>query len=127
MRNEEVLMNSYKKIIYPDGKYKILKVYDDGYERFVDENYREYVNWLLEDNKPEEIKYIPKLLTEEEKWKLIRKKRNQLLFDSDWTQLSDTQFIVDVLLYRQYRQQLRDIPQVTKNADNVIFPTEPSK
>jgi hypothetical protein len=38
----------------------------------------------------------------------IRKVRNQLLKDCDWTQLPDSN--VDKQLWADYRQQLRDLP-----------------
>ena len=44
----------------------------------------------------------------------VRKKRNQLLSDSDWTQLADAP--VDATAWATYRQGLRDI------TDHVSFP-----
>jgi hypothetical protein len=57
-------------------------------------------------------------------WHAIRSQRNQMLKDSDWTQLSDSP--VDKQTWVTYRQELRDI---TKQADpfNVIWPTEPGR
>jgi hypothetical protein len=40
-------------------------------------------------------------------WQVIRTQRNQLLKDSDWTQLADTP--VDKATWATYRQALRDI------------------
>jgi hypothetical protein len=40
-------------------------------------------------------------------WQVIRNQRNQLLKDSDWTQLADTP--VDKATWATYRQALRDI------------------
>ena len=65
-------------------------------------------------------------LTEEElqsrvdsQWQVIRNQRNQLLKDSDWTQLADTP--VDKDKWALYRQELRDI---TTQADpfNIEWP-----
>lgn len=52
------------------------------------------------------------LLVNEAKANEIRQQRNQLLKESDWTQLSDSP--VDKAAWAVYRQALRDI---TKNAD----------
>jgi len=45
-------------------------------------------------------------------WAVIRSQRNQMLKDTDWTQLADAP--VDSLMWANYRQELRDI---TKKAD----------
>jgi len=67
-------------------------------------------------------------LTEEElqsridsQWQVVRTQRNQLLKDSDWTQLADTP--VDKTLWATYRQELRDI---TAQPDpfNITWPTQ---
>jgi hypothetical protein len=67
-------------------------------------------------------------LTEEElqsridsQWQVVRTQRNQLLKDSDWTQLADTP--VDKTLWATYRQELRDI---TTQPDpfNITWPTQ---
>jgi len=57
-------------------------------------------------------------------WKSIRSQRNQMLKDSDWTQLADSP--VNKQAWAIYRQELRD---VTKQTDpfNVIWPTEPGQ
>jgi len=67
-------------------------------------------------------------LTEEElqsrvdsQWQAVRNQRNQLLKDSDWTQLADTP--VDKTSWATYRQELRDI---TAQPDpfNITWPTQ---
>jgi hypothetical protein len=59
-----------------------------------------------------------------EKWHQIRKQRNQLLQQSDWTQLPDVP-IQTKELWATYRQQLRD---VTNQADpfNITWPVTPN-
>jgi len=60
---------------------------------------------------------------------ILRNKRNELLKESDWTQvndcpLSDTQKAE----WQTYRQALRDLPadyQDTDNIDDVVFPNLP--
>jgi|TARA_R110000787_G_C13327536_1_gene437052 hypothetical protein len=53
----------------------------------------------------------------------IRNQRNNLLFESDWTQLSNSS--VDSVVWESYRQLLRDLPIDTLNNDTVIWPTRP--
>jgi len=62
-------------------------------------------------------------LSSELKWDSIRGERNRILSESDWTQLSDS--VVDKLLWANYRQLLRDIPQNFQSPDSVVWPTRP--
>jgi hypothetical protein len=58
----------------------------------------------------------------------LRAKRNTLLYDCDWTQLPDTGLAADKLLeWRDYRQQLRDLPSLVATAGwgNVEWPKPP--
>lgn len=58
-------------------------------------------------------------------WESIRDKRNQLLDDSDYTQIAD--FTGDKSAWSAYRQLLRDIPQKYKNPEDVVWPPKPNK
>lgn len=53
----------------------------------------------------------------------IRKLRNDLLKDSDWTQVLDAPINKDE--WATYRQQLRDIPLQQGFPFSVVWPTEP--
>lgn len=58
-------------------------------------------------------------------WIVVRSKRNSLLLESDWTQLTDSPITLEKKAEWQiYRQQLRD---VTSQLDpkNIIWPTKP--
>jgi hypothetical protein len=57
------------------------------------------------------------------KWESIRSRRNQLLLESDWTQLVDAQ-IQNKSDWISYRQELRNITQ-NPNPDSVIWPVKP--
>nr|BAR28575.1 putative phage tail fiber protein [uncultured Mediterranean phage uvMED]BAR29160.1 putative phage tail fiber protein [uncultured Mediterranean phage uvMED]BAR29197.1 putative phage tail fiber protein [uncultured Mediterranean phage uvMED] len=60
-------------------------------------------------------------------WIKARNKRNALLSESDWTQLSDISEQTKTK-WIEYRQELRDLPQTYKQVDNiddVIFPSIP--
>jgi len=61
---------------------------------------------------------------EDVSYERLRKKRNQLLHDSDWWVSSDLS-ITDA--QTAYRQALRDLPANTPDPANIIWPTEPSK
>jgi hypothetical protein len=54
-------------------------------------------------------------------WQVVRTQRNQMLKDSDWTQLSDSP--VDKTAWATYRQALRDI---TTQPDpfNIVWPKQ---
>tara|TARA_R100000278_G_scaffold21940_1_gene20720 strand:- start:592 stop:1056 length:465 start_codon:yes stop_codon:yes gene_type:complete len=60
--------------------------------------------------------------------KANRTKRNQLLQDSDWTQLADKGGLADskVAEWVTYRQSLRDLPTASGWPHTHTFPTEPS-
>lgn len=60
-----------------------------------------------------------------QKWQSIRYERNQLLLQSDWTQLSDSP-LSDVKKeeWKIYRQSLRDITNF-ETPDQVVWPTKP--
>lgn len=54
----------------------------------------------------------------------VRNQRNQLLKDSDWTQVADAP--VDKQVWAEYRQQLRDITLQSNFPTNVVFPQLPN-
>ena len=57
-------------------------------------------------------------------WKCVRKQRNDLLIECDWTQGADVPDTIK-LKWQSYRQALRDITKAATTAD-VVWPTEPS-
>tara|TARA_R100000152_G_C6777263_1_gene207007 strand:- start:203 stop:580 length:378 start_codon:yes stop_codon:yes gene_type:complete len=59
------------------------------------------------------------------KFKEIRIKRNQLLIDSDYTQLSDSAHKGTKEEWKVYRQKLRDITKDVTDPDVIAFPEEP--
>lgn len=62
----------------------------------------------------------------EMKWDVVREKRNQLLAESDWTQLMNSPLSSEKQNeWNTYRISLRNIPQQTPNPDNVVWPTPP--
>jgi len=61
---------------------------------------------------------------------MLRNKRNELLKQSDWTQMSDSPLSDSKKTeWATYRQSLRDLPTSNSSAssyDDVTFPSEPS-
>jgi len=55
-------------------------------------------------------------------WSAIRSARNELLKDSDWTQVADAP--VDKTAWATYRQELRDITKQA-NPSNIVWPKAP--
>lgn len=53
----------------------------------------------------------------------VRSQRDQLLLACDWTQLADSP--VDPLIWRPYRQELRNVPQQPGFPWAVVWPTAP--
>tara|TARA_S200000501_G_C20794004_1_gene730887 strand:+ start:997 stop:1443 length:447 start_codon:yes stop_codon:yes gene_type:complete len=70
------------------------------------------------------------VLDSDELWKEIRGKRNSLLYDSDWTQLTDCKLSLEKQgEWTEYRQVLRGIPATNngvKHLNEVVWPAEPS-
>jgi hypothetical protein len=77
-----------------------------------------YQNWIIVNATESEINYRL-----ENQWEEIRLIRNELLKESDWTQLSDvSQTIKD--LWTVYRQELRNITN-QENPFNIEWPVKP--
>lgn len=55
----------------------------------------------------------------------MRKHRNRLLLESDWTQTADNP-ISNKAAWATWRQQLRDFPKTWSTSETVDFPDEPS-
>lgn len=65
-------------------------------------------------------------LSNEIKWDYIKKLRNSYLADCDWTQLADAALnIEEKAAWQEYRQSLRDVPQVFASPDDVVWPVVP--
>ena len=57
-------------------------------------------------------------------WKCVRKQRNDLLIESDWTQGADVPDTIKTA-WVSYRQALRDVTKQS-DPDNITWPTKPS-
>jgi hypothetical protein len=72
----------------------------------------------------EDEKLVLKLKEEIVTWETVRLKRNGLLNASDYTQVPD--FPGNKEAWAAYRQQLRDIPQMFVNPEDVDWPFVPN-
>jgi len=60
-------------------------------------------------------------------WDDIRKERDVLLAMYDWTQLADVALTIEEkAAWSDYRQALRDLPQMFESPEDVVFPTSPN-
>lgn len=60
------------------------------------------------------------------KWSEIRKYRDFLITQTDWTQIPDAPLDNEMKAkYLAYRQALRDLPQSTDNPDEIVWPVKP--
>lgn len=58
-------------------------------------------------------------------WASVRKQRNQLLKDSDWTMLDDSN--KDKKMWAMYRNELRKLPERQDDPFNINWPTPPEE
>ncbi|WP_417526933.1 tail fiber assembly protein [Marinomonas shanghaiensis] len=64
--------------------------------------------------------------TVDELWDYIRFHRDQLIAETDWTQVADVQLSDEKKkVWADYRQGLRDLPQQYENPSDVVWPTKP--
>jgi hypothetical protein len=83
--------------------------------KFVGSQYDEDTQYVLEgDHEPQQAV---------DQWVIMRKLRDQLLSETDWTQVSDAP--VDQAAWAAYRQALRDLPENTTDPANPIWPIKP--
>jgi hypothetical protein len=59
-----------------------------------------------------------------QQWDVVRGIRNQLLSESDWTQLQDVN-LPNKLEWIEYRENLRNITNQTENPFDIIWPSKP--
>ena len=75
----------------------------------------------------EEISALARSLATARFWTDLRKHRNTLLAESDWTQMSDSPLRTeDRAIWAAYRQSLRDLPATTTDPASPTWPTPPA-
>jgi hypothetical protein len=103
----------------PEGKYPPDLVWlpvPEAYEDIVDNNFI-VINSAIS---PPSNTYANDI-----KWGFRREMRDSLLSVSDHTILSDSP--LNIVLWKEYRQKLRDVPQDFSNPDSIEWPTPPSE
>jgi len=60
-------------------------------------------------------------------WIPFREQRDKLLRESDWTQISDYSLVTEEekVLWAEYRQELRDLPETYPNSEDIVWPDVP--
>lgn len=60
-------------------------------------------------------------------WIPFREQRDQLLRESDWTQIGDYSLISEEerVLWEEYRQALRDLPETYPDPADIVWPVAP--
>ena len=102
--NEEIVNAGFT------GPYEVPE-YDQNYQR---------VLW-----NSETLSFVVEDISDEELWDSVRKERNRLLLESDWTMAMDTPEDTNFREWEMYRQRLRDIPSFYKHPKDIIWPTSP--
>ncbi|WP_279147021.1 tail fiber assembly protein [Photobacterium carnosum] len=60
-------------------------------------------------------------------WAAIRSRRDNLILETDFTQIADSPLTVEKKAeFTAYRQALRDLPQTYDNPDDIVWPTKPT-
>lgn len=120
---------------YYDGNLAVHISYDEDPIQFVKTNVWDFEReeWTTRPNRPSDFHVWENgrwNFQSEPFWEAMRRRRNFLLQESDWTQLADTQISEPELQqWRLYRQQLRDIPAANPNAtvlDGINWPEKPT-
>ena len=99
----------------PGGRYESLETIEEIYETLK----------LLDIEKPE-LEVFTKKVNEYLlifKMEGVRKKRNKMLSESDWTQMNDVE-LSDDAEWKLYRKALRDLPS-SVDVEKPVWPTPP--
>ncbi len=112
---QEVIRMNEKQTIYVYDMYKIIIENRPNLEQDIQNNYDIWLQFA------KDCEY-EKLAAE------VRNKRDKLLNETDWTQVTDTVLNTEKQQeYKEYRQQLRDITEQQEFPYVVVFPEMPLK
>ena len=113
------LLSPETKTVYntADKSKKEIAVNDDVPAGYTETEPSEYDTW-------DGAKWLEETAAKEAaQWERIRSQRDQKLSETDWAVLPDSPH--DTQAVRDYRQALRDLPQLVGNPDDVVWPTNP--
>lgn len=104
--------------VRPGAKWKLADIHDYKTLEWIDEN----------QTKPtlEELTNNHEQLIDAQPWKELREERNRRLAEVDWVFSTDYQ--IEDTLYKEwlaYRKALRDLPSVTEDPANPVWPEKP--
>lgn len=103
-----------EKVIYTYNIYNLEVEYRNGLSDSIESNFEKW----LEAAKKEDYNNVANE---------VRKQRDKLLAETDWTQMADTALATsDKEKYKIYRQALRDIPEQEGFPYDVVFPAKPT-
>lgn len=112
---QEVMRMNEQQTIYVYDMYKIIIENRPNLEQDIQNNYDIWLQFA------KDCEY-EKLAAE------VRNKRDKLLNETDWTQVTDTVLNAEKQQeYKEYRQQLRDITGQEDFPYHVVFPEKPLK
>ena len=120
IKNEKVIVSFFDNIQEQEDMfyYDMYKMILNNRPNLAEDIENNYDTWLQ----------FAKDLEYEKLAKEVRLKRDELLNETDWTQVTDTVLsLVKQEEYKVYRQQLRDITKQEGFPYKVSFPLEPSK
>ena len=116
----------------PDYMDALFKMYPGKWCWSFPNGIREYENMVWHDEeipKPtkEQVASVYDELLREYPWKILRQERNRRLAEVDWIFSED--YAIDDASYQQwltYRKALRDLPAVTEDPANPVWPEKPA-
>lgn len=112
---QEVMKMNEQQTIYVYDMYKVTIENRPNLEKDIQNNFDIWLQFA----KDNEYKKLAKE---------IRNKRDKLLTETDWTQVTDTVLNTEKQQeYKEYRQQLRDIPEQQEFPYHVVFPEKPEE
>jgi hypothetical protein len=98
------------------------EIEDAGYTGpYVEPEYNQNYETLSWDSNT--LSFFVNQIPDEDLWHVVRSVRDNLLQETDWSQLPDSPLSENIKLkYKIYRQQLRDIPSTYTDPKSVVFP-----
>lgn len=75
----------------------------------------------------ESLSYVVTDISDDVLWENIKKERNRLLSESDWTMAADTPGEINLIEWTKYRQRLRDLTESYSSPKEVVFPFKPDQ
>jgi hypothetical protein len=118
-----------KKLTTTTGKYGPYKTIETLEDRYRVDNadlpFNVIGRGIISDAQPGDFPSVIYVPSEQETADIVRQQRDQLLLDSDWTQLLNYPY-TNQADWATYREQLRNVPEQSGFPFNVVWPTAPT-